>query len=840
MPGVKEPSPAKGPMGPDRVVEVAVDSPAPAFYSYLAPPGVEVLVGQMVRVPFRGGELLGYVMRPGDAGQARERFRLKTISEVVVEEPLFGPELAALVEFVSGYYLYPPGLCVKEILPGGLAPRLKVSYGLTGDGLRLAAAGGQPGQESLDLLLGAHPDPLSSQALSALRQEISRHVRGGLVEAVYGLDGRSGGFSYEWFLSAVPEAAGQAPPRLGARESELLELARGAPPTPLTHYRQIMTRDPLPQARSLARKGLLAMERRERFRDDPGRALSFPPPRIEELTPDQAVAVGAICGALEAGSGGGFLLFGVTGSGKTEVYLRAAETAIAQGRGVLWLAPEIALTMGLEGRLRERFPGLAFSVLHSALTSGQRHDHWVALRRGRSQLALGARSAVFAPIADLGLIIVDEEHDWAYKQDEGLRYNGRDLAAWRARESGSVLVLGSATPSLESYQRARQGHLGLLRLQGRPGRSVLPEVRIVDLRGEAKAHQPISGQVRVSLKETFGRGEQALMFINRRGLASLPMCLSCGTVLKCPHCSLALTLHSDIDRPGGEDGAGPGAARLDPDNLLVCHGCGYRARPPRKCAQCGSPLVRYLGAGTESLMAEIEKSFGKRGLRLDTDSSRRRGGLKDILESFARGGADFLVGTQMAAKGHDFSNLTLVGVVEADLGLNVPDFRAAERTFQLLSQVSGRAGRRERPGTVFIQTRNPGHYAMTSARDHDYEAFFESEIAIRRELGYPPFARMALVRLSGREGERVEGLAQWAADLAREHIAARPQSELELFGPAPCPMARLREKFRHQMMLRAAKAEDRHALLRAWLPEVRRRLPAGIAMTVDVDPYNLL
>jgi primosomal protein N' (replication factor Y) len=374
----------------------------------------------------------------------------------------------------------------------------------------------------------------------------------------------------------------------------------------------------------------------------------------------------------------------------------------------------------------------------------------------------------------------------------------------------------------------------------------LPEVRIVDLRQEAKARQPISGQVRVSLKETFGRGEQALMFINRRGLANMPMCLSCGTVLKCPHCSLALTLHSNLDRPpeaapgdGGET-LGAGSARLDPDNLLICHGCGYRARPPRKCAQCGSPLVRYLGVGTESLMAEMEKSFGKKGLRLDADSTRQRGGLKEILEGFSKGGADFLVGTQMAAKGHDFSNLTLVGVVEADLGLNVPDFRAAERTFQLLSQVSGRAGRRDRPGTVFIQTRNPGHYAMTSARDHDYEAFFNEEIAIRQELGYPPFARMALVRWSGQDGDRVECLAQWAADLARELIAKRPGSDLELFGPAPCPMAKLREKFRHQAMLRAARAEDRHDFLRAWLPEVRRKLTTGIAMSVDVDPYSLL
>ncbi|MDR2367429.1 MAG: primosomal protein N' [Deltaproteobacteria bacterium] len=819
---------------------MAVDSPAPDYFSYLAPPDTEIMVGQMVRVNLNGRELLGYVMGPDNGGPAEGRgYKLKAISQVVVPEPLFGQDLVDLVGFVSRYYMYPPGLCVKEILPGGLSPKLKVGYRITGKGLALVGEG----PSALGLMAEAYPEAVPAAKVAgrggpAKPGELRRLLRKGLAEVVYDMDGQWGGFTHEWYVS--PVGAEGPLPRLGPKEAEFYGLVKDAPPTPMKHYRDVLGFNPHVQAKNLCRKGLVAMERRERFRDDPSRALSVAPTSIESLTGDQERAVAAINGAIGGGERAGFLLFGVTGSGKTEVYLRAAERALAKGKGVLWLAPEIALTMGLEGRLKERFPGQDLSILHSGLTPGQRHDHWVALRRGRAKLALGARSAVFAPIADLGLIIVDEEHDWAYKQDEGLRYHGRDLAAWRAQASGAVLVLGSATPSLESYHRSLEGKLTLLRLQSRPGLAVLPEVRIIDLRLEGKRYGPIAHQVKANLKDTFERGEQALMFINRRGLANLPLCLSCGEVIKCPHCSLSLTLHSNFDRVCEAGEGDDGLAELRADNLLVCHGCGYRARPPSVCPKCKSKLFRYLGVGTESLIREMEKSFGKRGLRLDTDSTRLKGGLKDILESFSAGEADFLVGTQMAAKGHDFPNLTMVGVVEADIGLNVADFRAAERTFQLLSQVAGRAGRRERPGAVFIQTRNPDHYSMTSARDHDYETFFANEIAIRRELGYPPFSRMALIRFSGPESGKVEEEAQWAADRARALSAAKAPGEIEIFGPAPCPMTKLKEKYRHQIMVRADRAEDRHRLLRRLLPEVRKRKPVDIGLTVDVDPYNLM
>jgi primosomal protein N' (replication factor Y) len=826
-------------------VEVAVDAPVPGRYTYSAPPETKLEVGHLVRVPFGGRELLGYVMRLGRLKSEESPRRLKVVSEVASSEPLFGPEFVRMAEFVACYYHYPLGMCVKEILPGGLGPKLR-SWASLAVNAAIAAAGSvrkdDSVSEALRILIARAPERTPLSAFAKCRQGLTKLVREGLAALTYDFDERGSGFSFEWWLAPQPEGETMFKGRLGPKEKRLWEMLKEAPATPLSHFRHFLT-TPLIQARTLAAKGLVSMERRELFRDDPERALRVETRNVESLTSEQSGAVEAVHAALDRREAKGFLLFGVTGSGKTEVYLRAASRALENGRGVMWLAPEIALTMGLEGRLRERFPDLAISVLHSGLTPGQRHDHWIALRRGTSRLALGARSAVFAPVADLGLVVVDEEHDWAYKQDDGLRYNGRDMAAWRARDAGATLILGSATPSLESFQGVKDGRLTLLRLESRPGGAVLPSVELVDRRGEDRGgRSALSPSIREALEVAFSQGEQALMFINRRGFSNLPLCLACGEALKCPHCSLNLTLHGAGRHEEDDDDGGPepAAAPLEPERELVCHGCGYRARPPAFCPKCGSKLVRYLGVGTQSLLKQVESEFGKKGLRLDADSAKRKGGLKSVLEGFSRREADFLVGTQMAAKGHDFPFLTMVGVVEADLGLNVADFRAAERTFQLLSQVSGRAGRADRPGKVVIQTRNPNHYALTSARNHDYEAFFEAEIAVRRELGYPPFSRMALVRLAGLDEGEVIGLVEAAAAEARRLIGRKPPEEIEILGPAPAPLTKLRERYRHQIMIRSRTVLERSRLIAAWLPELRRALPKEVSLTVDVDPYNLM
>jgi primosomal protein N' (replication factor Y) len=833
---------------------VAVEAAAPGLYSYLVPPGMEVRVGQTVLVPFAGRDLLGYVMATEPAG-AGYRGAMKPLRAVVREEPLFGPDLKRLAHAVSEYYLYPVGLCVREILPGGLSPKVEKEAALTEAGLGLAsgAPSGDP-MDPLALLLKSHPEPVPLSIFKAQGDaaRVTALARRGLVRFTYRIAGKGARFAYETVLSPVPDPPAE-PPRLGRRERELWERLRGAPPTPLSHFRNYF-RDASRLARSLEAKGLALLDRQEIHRDDPSRAPELPGRPVDALTPEQEAALGPVLEALDGaagrggpgagpappgGGGGRFLLFGVTGSGKTEIYLRAALHALSLGRGVLWLAPEIALAMGLEARIRAYLPGEALSVLHSGLSAGERHDHWMSLARGRSRLALGARSAVFAPVRDLGLVVVDEEHDWAYKQEDGLRYHARDVAAWRARESGAALVLGSATPSLESYRAAEEGRLRLLVMRERPAGAVLPQVRVHDRRRSPRGGRILSPELRNELLAAFGRGEQALLFVNRRGWASLPICLSCGEALKCPGCSLNLTLHGPQGPP--LEGAEAGSVRDIPEgSLLVCHGCGWRGRPPAVCPGCGEGLVRYMGAGTERILESAEKDFRVRGLRLDADSARAKGGLKAILEGFGRGEAAFMVGTQMAAKGHDFPNLTVVGVVDADIGLNLPDFRAAERTYQLLSQVSGRAGRAGKPGRVVIQTLNPGHYSVTAACSHDYLSFYRAEAGMRRELGLPPFGRLALLRFTGADEARTEAAAAGAAETLRGLVEARPDGDFLLLGPAPSPVDRLKARYRFQMMLRAGTSAARGEVLAAFAPLCRKRLPKTVAFSVDVDPYHLL
>ena len=819
------------------IVQVAVEAAVPSFYTYLAPLPIaaDIEIGQAVQVPLGSRQTVGYVMSVKPAPD-RLSARIKEITGIIRPEPLFGPSLSRLITFVSHYYLYPPGLSAKEILPGGLSPTLEKIAVLNEKASRTTIPLVGSEAELLARLTEAGPQGLEVKALE--KENFAPVLKKLLAEKRVNLQYRLGRQGTrpknEWWLAPAPEAP-DPPPRLGPRERELWELIRGGPPKPLSYFATYFNK-PLPQARSLAAKGLVLVSQREVFRDDPERAIFNGSRPKSEPTAQQAAALQAVEKALDSDGHQGFLLFGVTGSGKTEVYLRAAEMTLARGRQVLWLAPEIGLTLGLEGLLKNRFSSEKVAVLHSGLTAAQRHDQWLRIRRNLCPVVLGARSAVFAPLENLGLVVVDEEHDWAYKQDDGLKYNGRDLARWRAAESGAALILGSATPSFESYQAALEGRLGLLKMTDRPGAAVLPQVELLDQGAEpSRQRRPLSPVLQKRLGDTLTRGEQALLFVNRRGLANLPMCLQCGEVLKCPHCSRTLTLHGPENAP-----VGASHAEVEDQEVLICHSCGYRARPPKACPACLSPLFRYFGVGTEKLLDLAAKAFPQsRGERLDTDSVRIRGGLKKILSGFADGQYDFLVGTQMAAKGHDFPNLTLVGVIDADMGLNLPDFRAAERTFQLLSQVSGRAGRADRPGSVLIQTLIPRHPVLQAVVDHDYESFFASEIEVRAELRYPPFARLALIRLTGPDESELLALSERAGDLGRP-LAAQAGAGLDFMGPVPSPLAKVKDRYRFQFLVRAENVTLRHDFLKAWLPEVRKTLAAGVRLLVDIDPYHLL
>ncbi len=607
---------------------------------------------------------------------------------------------------------------------------------------------------------------------------------------------------------------GQPGEPAGGRQREILAWLREHGPAPAAAVGRDFA-SAHPALRRLVELGFLSESVAERRRDP---FLGQPPGPDRPVTPtgEQTAALQAIEGALAGGCFAPLLLHGVTGSGKTEVYLRAIAAALAQGRRALVLVPEIALTPQLVSRFRARFTaGVRLAVLHSGLSDGERYDAWRAIARGEAEIVIGARSAVFAPLARVGIIVVDEEHEGSYKQAEGFRYHARDLALLRGQMDDAVVLLGSATPALTSFHRARDGQTAYLPLTGRILSRPLPTVETIDLTA-ARPEQSLSEPLAAALRENLEAGGQGLLLLNRRGFSPYLLCADCGQTFRCPNCEITLTYYQGQRR-------------------LRCHYCDYTLAPPATCPRCGGADLRPEGAGTERLQEELAALLPEaRIARMDRDTTTRKGAHRHLVEAVERGEVDVLVGTQMVAKGHDFPGVTLVGVVNADLTLNFPDFRSAERTFALLTQVAGRAGRGERPGRVLVQTWSPEHYAVACAARHDYAGFYEQEIAFRRELGYPPFGHLVNLVLSGVDGEKV---ARAAAFLAGELL--RRAGEAEVLGPAPCPLSRLRGKSRYQILLKSAARPPLRRLL-AVLDGLRRKIPAGVALAVDVDPLDML
>ena len=521
-----------------------------------------------------------------------------------------------------------------------------------------------------------------------------------------------------------------------------------------------------------------------------------------------------------------FLLHGITGSGKTEIYLQAMSEALAMGGGAIVLVPEISLTPQTVERFRARVsavsPSEKVAVLHSNLSDGERHDEWHAIREGRARIVIGARSAVFAPVRDLRLIVVDEEHEHSYKQEESPRYHARDVAVMRGKLEGCVVVLGSATPSLESYRNAQLGRYQLLELTRRATEFCLPIVRVVDMRMQSRAKRSGGGIISQPLREAIlsrlEKREQTILFLNRRGYATSLICERCGRVEECPNCSVALTFHRAADQ-------------------LLCHICGHAAKTPAQCLnpECGNPAIRFSGLGTERVEEVLGLAFPKAVVRrMDSDTLRRKNEFREILAAFRVGKIDILLGTQMIAKGLDFPNVTLVGIINSDLGLHLPDFRAGERTFQLLTQVAGRAGRGDVEGEVVVQSFTPFHPAIQFARRHDFQGFYEQEIEFRRQLEYPPFARIALVTLKGRNEEKVRFCADKVAHELAKRVGELP---VRLSGPAPAPLTRAETFYRFQIMLRTPHMTKLTAKLARFEEEFP--LPEGVDLAMDVDPVNL-
>jgi len=804
------------------VVRVALPVPADELFDYAVPQHLAAAakVGCRAQVPFGGRNLTGVIVERGST--ARFEGTLRPLQKIVDADPVLSETMLAILREEAAEVLCPVGLALAAAIPAGSAPRLERGLGLTPRG-RAALEAGALRDEARALLESLRPAP---RPLPALRRRFGAETLDALES-----DGLVSPQSVELGPAARPatvrvarvadgvdvaEAAEGALARAKRQAELLLELARRGP-TPVPALRSSFPTAP-DLLRELARRGLVALEERETPRDVLGEALQHEPE--VSPTPDQAAVLKPITEAIRERDPRTFLLHGVTGSGKTEVYLRAVGEALAGGRQALVLVPEITLTHQILARLRSRFGDAPLAVLHSGLRPGERVEQWRRLRAGDSPIAVGARSALFAPLENLGVIVIDEEHDGAYKNDEGFRYHARDLARRRAQAAGCPVILGSATPALETRHAADRGELERLVLASRIGSRPLPAVEIVDLQRERdlapRGRKVILSRLLArSMRENLADGGQTILLLNRRGFSTQILCFSCGHAEACPNCDIALVYHAS-------------------EQELRCHYCDHTKAPPETCGECGAPDTALLGLGTERLEEEVRAVFPQARLaRLDRDTAQRRGHTASVLRAIRAGELDVVIGTQMVAKGHDFPGVRLVGVVLADIGLHLPDFRAAERTFQLLTQVAGRAGRDRAPGRVVVQTYSPEHYAIKPVRHHDYEGFYAEELGHRSALGYPPFGRLVHVLVSGPE---VESTLAAATTLA---AGAGPEPGVDILGPAPAPLSRLRGRHRFQIL---AKGADPQAVRRVAerLRDGAVKLGEGVKAIVDPRPFNML
>ena len=766
-----------------------------------------------VRVPFGERVLTGVVLREPSGGAPGA---VRQILEVLDAEPVCPPELLATAARVAERFFASTGEVLKSALPARLPASGAVRYRATEKG---ALAGSEaPLSERAILARLAGGDTVRVVDLPGEGRERRETLRSleerGWVRAMAAA--KRSGPSPDMAYALVPLPPEERAEALGKRRKgrDVLDFldALGRPAT----RAEIQTRTGASPAvlRDLQKRGLLRSFE-PTSRPEPGATAggvsSFVP------TAPQAEAIAAISSAIRERRYFAALLQGVTGSGKTEVYLRAIREALAAGRGAIWLVPEIALTPVFARELRRQFPEQA-AVLHSALSERERAEAWDRVRAGQARAVIGPRSAAFAPVADPGLFLVDEEHDGSYKQRESPRYDAREVVALRARENDAALVFGSATPSMEAYNAGEKGRIARLILPERIASRPLPRVEIVDLRHEPwradeKGIPLFSRPLLGRLQEVFGRGEQAILLQPRRGFAPFLLCRDCGHDFRCDRCSVTRTVHNR-------------------GNLLVCHYCGQRAPRPARCPECGGSVLEAIGAGTERVAERFAELFpGVAYAVLDRDSARRRGAAA-VVEDMSSGRAACLIGTQMVAKGHDFPNVTAVGVLSADTLLNFPDFRSAEKTFQLLAQVSGRAGRGDSPGTVHVQTFHPSHPAILRAAEHDVAGFAASELEFRRAFFYPPFSELAAILVSSPDRDRAEA----AADEVGRGLKGSSET-LRISGPAPAPLERLQGRWRFQVLLRAP---DRRAILAALEAALPERPPSGVQIAVDVDPQDLM
>ena len=815
--------------------DVAVPVPLDRVFTYAVGDQVPV-VGARVLAPFRNEKLAGVVVKVHDEPPPVEA---KPLLAVLDGEPVLSAQLLELGQWIAQYYLAPVGEVLRSMLPLMSEVRRRVLYRITEAGRQALAAGAERGASRRSRLPVEEQDREYAvlnllEAGEALTLGKLRSATGTSVRLVQGMVRK------KWIARETAAEARDARrtvryailvndvrlPKLNDNQQAILaELAGADGELPVAELRRLEI--PASTLATLVKRDLVRIE--ERPADFHLTSLHALARSDWALNPVQARALETVSEAVAAGEFQPFLLHGVTGSGKTAVYLAAMRRTLGAGKSAILLVPEIGLTPAMAAQLHHAF-GAEVALLHSALTPEERSEQWHRIRRGEARVVVGTRSAIFAPVEKLGLVVVDEEHDGSYKQESMPRYHARDVAVMRAKLAGATVVLGSATPSLETWHNAGQGKYRRIEMRERVQDRPLPDVRLLDMRREFEEtgqEHLFARALTEATEEALNRGEQAIILLNRRGYSFVVVCRACGEKLECENCSIALTYHKAID--GGDERA--------TGQRLECHYCGYKKTVPKHCPKCESEYLYFLGAGSQQGEERLQEIFpGARIGRMDRDTVRGRGDMERLLLRLHSGEINLLVGTQMIAKGHDLHGVTLVGVVGCDYALGLPDFRAAERVFQLLTQVSGRAGRGELPGQVIVQTYHPEHYAVQFAAKHDFEAFAERELRFRRAMHYPPYASLANVLLTS---PRLEEAAGWAAALGKwcQQTLLRG---VRVLGPASAPIAKIKRTYRFHLVM---KAESRKSLQQALRGMLRHAEEVGIPranLIVDVDAVSLM
>jgi primosomal protein N' (replication factor Y) len=788
-------------------------------------------VGARIVVPLGRNLVTGYIvaLHPDlQQNSALAEADIKEANSVVDSVPVCTPEILEITRWVADYYSSPLGEVIKAALPPGISPAIHEFLTVTAEGkarlgqtpgkdsnlsLKILASIEELGQLRRDMLVGLAPVTQLAEALRELEQS-------GLIERSQSQSTSFVKAKLRRFvrLRTTSDYTAQVEKQTEAQRRIMATLEKSGP-MPL----QLLLRTAEVAAStvtSLKKKGWLEVSN-EAVRRDPLAHTAVQSPERYTLNATQTSVLERIESGISAAKYAAFLLHGVTGSGKTEVYIRAMRFALNLGRSAMMLVPEIALTPVFSHRLRDHF-GEQVAIFHSSLQKGERFDEWNRVKNGNARIVIGTRSAVFAPVRNLGLIVIDEEHESTYRQQDSPYYSGRDTAIVRAQKESAIVVLGSATPSLESFHNSRNGKSEYLSLPARIGGRPMATAKIIDMRTVFTQHgkpRVFADELLEAIRDTKGRNEQSIILLNRRGYSSFALCRSCGATIQCPNCDVTLTFHRS-------------------ERVMICHYCNHREAPPNSCPQCGKKYIYFVGEGTEQLEEMLKQLFPTlRIARIDRDTTAQRRSFEKALLEFSEGKIDTLVGTQMLAKGHDFPNVTLVGVVSVDAGLALPDFRSAERTFQLITQVAGRAGRGDRPGQVLIQTYHPHHYALRHACAQDYDGFYNEEIRYRQNHSYPPFVALASFLIHGPDLNRVRSDA---LELRKQLDLANKDRLSRILGPAPAPLARLKGEHRFQLLIKSRSRRQLREVADAGLKGISERGINLRSINLEIDPVSIM